>query len=207
MKLVLFGTGMIGSRILTEALMRGHTITVVKRDLKKYNPPAGTVKVVKGDALDPVSVAEVSIDHDAVLCAISGTPDILRNTPRSLLDGLTNSGVKRLLIVGGAGSLEVKPGLKLLDTPSFPESWRDIAMAHDDALNSYRKNMTINWTFLCPAAIIAPGKRTGKFRLGGDQLITDKNGESHISAEDYAIAFLDEAEKPAHIRQRFTLGY
>ena len=80
-------------------------------------------------------------------------------------------------------------------------------MAHDDALNSYRKNMTINWTFLCPAAIIAPGKRTGKFRLGGDQLITDKNGESHISAEDYAIAFLDEAEKPAHIRQRFTLGY
>lgn len=110
-------------------------------------------------------------------------------------------------MVGGAGSLEIKPGIQVMTTVSFPEAWKSIANAHYEALRIFRQNSTIDWSYLSPAAIISPGEHTGKFRLGGNQLITDQKGESRISAEDYAFAILDEVENPQHIRLRFTLGY
>ena len=208
MKLVLFGaSGMIGSRLLAEALRRGHSVTVVVRDPKKFSAPPGAVSVVSGDVTDAASVAVAAKGHDAVLSAVGGTVEVVKAAPRPLLDGLTKAGVKRLLIVGGAGSLEVAPGVQLLATPEFPAAWKGYALAHDEALQTFRKNASIDWSYLSPAAFISPGERTGKFRLGGDQLLTDAKGESRISAEDYAIAFLDEVEKPKHIRRRFTLAY
>jgi uncharacterized protein len=208
MKLALFGArGMIGSRLLTEALRRGHSVTAVVRDPHKYLPPSGKVTVVQGDALDIASVASATRGHDAVLTAIGGSGDVVKEVVRPLLEGLTTSGVKRLVVTGGAGSLEVDPGVQLMDTAAFPQAWKGTALAHYDALKLYRQNTTIDWSYISPAAFIAPGERTGKFRLGGDQLITDDKGESRISVEDFAIAFLDEVETPRHIHRRFTLGY
>lgn len=198
---------MIGSRLLAEALSRGHAVTVVARNPQKYRAPPGRVLVVQGDVLDATSVASAVTGHEAVLSAIGPTPAVIAGAPRSLIEGLTRAAVKRLIVVGGAGSLEVAPGLQLVDSPKFPPEYKAIAVAHRDALNLFRQNTTLDWTFVSPAALIAPGARTGKFRLGGDQLVVNGGGESRISAEDYAVAFLDEVEKPAHIRRRFTVAY
>jgi hypothetical protein len=124
-----------------------------------------------------------------------------------LLNGMKQAHVKRLIIVGGAGSLEVSPGVQLVDTPNFPPDYRDAALAHREALRIYQKEKDIEWTYLSPAAEIAPGERTGNFRTGTNQLITDAQGKSFISMEDYAVAILDELENPKHIRERFTVGY
>jgi uncharacterized protein len=207
MKIVLFGTGMIGSRLLSEALRRDHSVTVVTRDPKKFTPPAGKVTVVQGDVQDFASVTAVVKGHDVVLSAVGGTLEVVREAPYALLDGLRMAGVKRLVVVGGAGSLEVEPGMQLMNTPTFPEAWKGIAIAHAEALLTLKQNSELDWSYMSPAAFIAPGERTGKFRLGGDQLLKDHKGESHISAEDFAIAFLDEVDRPQHIRSRFTIGY
>ena len=142
-----------------------------------------------------------------MLSSVGPTPEIIAGAARSLIEGLTRAGVKRLVVVGGAGTLEVAPGVLLLQTPQFPAEYELVAQAHGTALNTFRQNTTLDWTFVCPAALIEAGVRTGKFRLGGDQLLVDANGDSRISAEDYAVAFLDEVEKPAHIRHRFTVAY
>ena len=208
MKIVLFGaSGMIGSRLLAEALRRGHNVTAVARDPKKITAPSGKISAVAGDATDADSVAALVKGHDVVISAINGTPDAVKQAAHSLIDGVAKAGVKRLLVVGGAGSLEVAPGVSLVSTPEFPAEWKDIALAHADVLQIFRKNQSLDWTYLSPAAFISPGERTGKFRLGGDQLVTDAKGESRISAEDYAVALLDEIEQPKHIRRRFTLAY
>lgn len=208
MKLVLYGaSGILGSRILAEALRRGHSVTAVVRDPDRYTPPAGNIKVVQGDAMDVASVAAVTRGHDAVLTAIGGSGEVVKEVARLLLEGLATSGVKRLVVTGGAGSLEVEPGVLLMNTASFHTEWKVTAQAHADALREYRRNESIDWTYISPAALIAPGERTGKFRLGENQLITDDKGESRISAEDFAVAFLDEVENPRHIHKRFTLGY
>lgn len=227
MKIVFFGAGgTIGSRILNEALHRGHEVTVVARDPEKFlretadgtpaptnyqpNQPAalaGKVNVVKGNALAAADVAEAAAGHDLAFSAIGGDPAVIRDVPASLSAGLRRAGVNRLLFVGGAGSLEVAPGLALADTPGFPELYKETALAHREALATFRADSALDWTYVSPAAVIAPGERTGKFRIGGEQLLTDENGESRISAEDFAVAFLDEAERPAHVRQRFTVAY
>ena len=208
MKIVLYGaSGMIGSRILSEALGRGHAVTLVVRDRRKFPPPKGRVLVVEGDVLDATSVAAAVMGHDAVLSAVGPTPEIIAGAARSLIEGLTRAGVKRLIAVGGAGTLEVAPGVLLLQTPQFPAKYELVAQAHATALNTFRQNATLDWTFVSPAAFIEPGERSGKFRLGGDQLLVDAKGDSRISVEDYAVAFLDEVEKPAHLRQRFTAAY
>jgi putative NADH-flavin reductase len=208
MKLALFGaSGMIGSRILTEALQRVHAVTVVTRHPEKYSVPPRRVIVIRGDVLDPASVAAAVKHHDAVLSAVGPTPEVILGAARSLLEGLPRAGVKRLVVVGGAGTLEVAPGVLLFQTPQFPAEFEEIALAHRDALNLFRQNTTLDWTFISPAAAIAPAERTGRYRLGGDQLVVDAAGESRISAEDYAVAFIDEVERPRHIRQRFTVAY
>ncbi|MBI1257560.1 MAG: NAD(P)H-binding protein [Chloroflexi bacterium] len=209
MKIVLYGaTGMIGSSILREALSRGHEVTAVARDTSKLTP-ADHMTAVKGDVLDTAGVAATVKGHDAVISAINAPPEdpqVFVRAAQSLIAGLTQAGVKRLISVGGAGSLEVAPGVKLFDTPEFPDLWRPGAKALGGALEVYR-TADLDWTFISPAGIIAPGERTGKFRVGGDQLLTDVNGESKISVDDYAIGLVDELEQAKHLRQRITLAY
>jgi putative NADH-flavin reductase len=208
MKIVLYGaSGMIGRRLLSKALGRGHPVTLVVRDRQRITTPKGRVLVVEGDVLDATSVAAAVKGHDAVLSAVGPTPEIIAGAARSLIEGLTRAGVKRLVVVGGAGTLEVAPGVLLLQTPQSPAEYELVAQAHGTALNTFRQNTTLDWTFVSPAAFIQPGERTGRFQLGGDQLLVDAKGDSRISAEDFAVAFLDEIEKPAHLRQRFTVAY
>ena len=217
MKVALFGGGMIGQRVAREALARGHTVTAIVRDPARFNANFGDLTdkgltVAQGDARDAKSVAEAAAGHDAVVSAVGPSggqpPAMLVETARALLAGLAEAGVRRLIVVNGAGSLEVAPGQQLLDTPQFPAAWQPVARAHRDALEAMRASgADLEWTALSPAALIAPGERTGAYRSGGDQLITDAQGESRISAEDYAVAVVDELETPRHPRQRFTVAY
>jgi uncharacterized protein len=208
MKVVLYGaSGMIGSRVLQELVGRGHQVTAVVRNPEKVT--AAGVKVVKGDVTDSASVAATAKGAEAAISAYAPPADDVKAVvpaARALLAGLATAGVKRLIVVGGAGSLEVAPGVQLVDTPHIPDQWKGIALAHRDVL-PVLKESNLDWSYLSPAAFIQPGERTGKFRLGGTQLVTDEKGESRISAEDYAIALVDELEKPKHLRQQFTLGY
>lgn len=208
MKVVLFGaSGMIGSRILQELVARGHEVTAVARNTSRIAEPKA--KAVKGDVLDPKSILATARGADAVISAYAPPHEDVSKAlevTKNLLHALPEAGVMRLLMVGGAGSLEVAPGLQLVDAPNFPEEWKNVALAHRDVLN-LMKTADLDWTYLSPAAMIQPGHRTGKFRLGKDSLVTDDKGESRISAEDYAVAMVDELEKPQHIRQRFTLAY
>lgn len=208
MKVVLYGaSGMIGSRILQELVSRGHTVTAVVRNPERVTRT--DVKVVKGDVTDATSVAAAAQGAEAAISAYNpphSDVQMLLTATRALLQGLTEAGVKRLIAVGGAGSLEVAPGVQLVDTPQFPEAWKGIALAHREVLPVFKAS-SVEWTYLSPAALIEPGNRTGRFRLGGTQLVTDARGESRISAEDFAVALVDELENPRHIRQQFTLGY
>ncbi|WP_329533260.1 NAD(P)H-binding protein [Streptomyces sp. NBC_01450] len=211
MKVVLFGaTGMIGSRIATEASARGHQVLAVSRSGQS---PVPGVTATAADASDPVKVTELVAGADVVASACvpprDGTeprePFLALN--RALVEGVRAVGVRRLVVVGGAGSLEVAPGQTVLDQPGFPETVLAEALAHRDALDFYRTLDDLDWTYVSPAADIAPGPRTGHFRLGGDRLLTDEHGNSRISAEDYAIAFVDELETPAHPRARMSVAY
>jgi len=218
MRIALFGaSGTIGRRIAAEALQRGHGVTAVVRDPTRFAKPADTLDVVKGDILDPASVAAAVRGQDAVISAVGPAhtgdvrPQMLVDAARSLIAGLQRAGVRRLGVVGGAGSLEVALGVQLVDTPGFPAAWRPVALAHRDALTVYRATPAaptgLDWTYFSPAALIEPWERTGTYRIGTDQLLTDAKGESRISAEDFAVAVLDELERGAHPRQRITVAY
>lgn len=203
MSIALIGaTGFIGSRILTELVSRGHAVTAIVRNPEKV-PALPGVTAVKGDIFDKDGLARLLAGHEVVISSVH----YLASDADALLGAVKQSGVKRYLVVGGAGSLEVAPGVKLFDTPEFPAMYLDEARKGGAYLDLLKQEKTLDWTFLSPSAIIAPGERTGKFRLGLDQLLVDAKGESRISAEDYAIALVDELEKPAHGRRRFTVGY
>lgn len=212
MRIALFGaTGRIGQRILHEALTRDHEVTAIVRDPARLSPTSPRLKTVKGDVLDPTHVAAAVVGHEVVISAIGpgigANPQVLVEAARSLLVGLRKADVKRLIVVGGSGSLEVAPGTQFLDNPDFPAARMPIALAQRDALEAYRRDATLDWTYVSPPASIEPGQRTGKYRTGGDQLVTDKQGRSFISMEDYAIALVDEVENPRFIRRRFTVAY
>lgn len=208
MNVVVYGaTGKAGSRIVTELLSRGHSVTAVAR-----NPAdlPSTVKAVKDDLSDANRIAAIISGHDAVVSAYAPPPNdtdqLVAVTEREIA-ALHKAGSSiRLLVVGGAGSLEVAPGVTLLNSGHLPAEWIPIAASHERTL-AVLKNSDIDWTYFSPAAFFGPGTRTGKFRLGTNQLIADADGKSHISMEDYAIALVDELEKPAHQRTRFTIGY
>jgi putative NADH-flavin reductase len=206
MKISVIGAnGMIGQRIVKEALSRGHEVTAIARDPTKLQD-AG-IPVVKADATDAEGIA-AAIQGQDVLVSSYGTrsdPSEYVKVAEALVKATKQAGV-RLIVVGGAGSLEVAPGVQLVDTPEFPAAWKSLAMGHRDGLEVVRKS-DADWTYLSPAALIEPGERTGKFRLGGDQLVVDGDGNSKISAEDYAVALVDEIENPKHRGQRFTLAY
>jgi putative NADH-flavin reductase len=195
-------TGKVCSRILDELVRRGHTVTAISRNPEKAPRHAG-VTAARGDVLDPDGLAAVVRGHEAV---ISSAPFIPGYSAK-VLDAVRKSGVKRYIAVGGAGSLEVAPGKLLKDSPDIPPAWLPAINEGSELLRLLRADSQLDWTFFSPAALIGPGERTGKFRLGKDQLITAADGKSSISYDDYAIALVDELEKPQHIRQRFTIGY
>ncbi len=203
MKVALIGaSGKIGSQILSELRARGHSVTAIARHPEKIASATG-VTAVRADVADAKALAAALRGHDAVISAVR-----FRDfDPQALLGAIRTSGVKRLIMVGGAGSLEAKPGVALVDTPDFPEASKPEASAGRDALKVLRTERSLDWTFLSPSAVIAPGERTGKFRLGNDAVLIGADGKSRISIPDYAIALLDELEHPRHVRQRFTVGY
>ena len=212
MKIALIGaTGFIGSALLKEAVERGHDVTAIVSSPNKL-PAAAKVVALQADVLAADALAAGLQGHDAVLSAFSGhaQADVRAyyvKGMQSIIAAARKAGVPRLLVVGGAGSLEVAPGVQMIDTPQFPAQWKATAEGARDALQLLRKEPELNWTVVAPSAHIAPGARTGKFRIGKDQLLTDAAGESHISLEDYAVAMIDELERPAHARSRFTVGY
>jgi hypothetical protein len=208
MNVVLYGaTGKSGIRILTELLSRGHNVTAVARKLTGL--PAN-VKTVKDDLSDVNKIASIIAGSDAVISAYAppqdDTDQLLGVTERQV-EAVRKAGKNiRLIVVGGAGSLEVAPGVTILQSGHLPAEWVPIATSHEKALELF-KNSDINWTYFSPAGFFEPGTRTGKFRLDTDKLVADAQGNSRISMEDYAIALVDELEKPAHERARFTIGY
>lgn len=194
-------SGNAGSRLLKELSDRGHEVTGIARNPKKIATLPG-VRAVKGDAQDAADLAALIGGHDAVISALrfTGTDFAI------IVDALRQAGVSRYLVVGGAASLEVAPGKRLLDQPEFPEAYKVEATHVAETLDYLRTIDDLEWTFLSPSAMFVPGARTGKFRLGKDALLSNENGSS-ISFEDFAIAMVDEIEDPKHIRQRFTVGY
>ena len=215
MNIVLFGaTGHVGRRIVAEALRRGHKVVGVVRDPSRAQAPDLRVPLVQGDATDPESVARVVRGADAVVSSVSPRPGTTGSAPRlagvarALIAGARQAGVRRLVVVGGAASLEVAPDVALLDTPGFPDEYRDEATQGRESLSVYRSEAGgLDWTFISPAIVIQPGERTGRYRTTVDTLLTDEQGNSVISYEDYAVALLDELENPQHVGRRFGVAY
>lgn len=203
MKIAVIGaTGFVGSKVLAEALERGHMVTAIVRHNSKL-AKAANLTARRGNIDDPEGLRTLLAGHDAVITAVR----FLDTDARTLIDAIKRSRVGRWIIVGGAGSLEVAPGQALVDQASFPAEYKAEALAGREFLNLLRKEKEPAWTFFSPSAILYPGERTGKFRLGRDQLLSNEKGESKISVEDYAVALVDELEKPKHARQRFTVAY
>ena len=217
-KVVLIGaSGFVGNAILNELLERGHEVTAVVRHPEKVKVENPRLSVVGMDVEDSARLTDVCKGHDAVISAYNpgwGNPDMYEDTLRvypKILNAVKASGTGRLLIVGGAGSLFVKPGVRLVDTGTLPEAWlpgvKSLAKFY---LETLAHEQDLDWVFFSPAANLGnlqPGVRTGKFRLGKDDLIVDEKGESFISVEDYAMAMVDELEQENHHKERFTIGY
>mgnify|MGYP001552255275 CR=1 FL=1 len=213
MKVALLGaTGFVGSALLKEALDRGHTVTAIVRRPEKLEKREGlTAKM--GDVDDASSLAELIRGKDAVISAFNPgwkDPNLYDDQVRgttSIIAAIKDAGIKRVLWVGGAGGLEVKPGVRVVDSPDMPLWVKPGSLATINALDQLRKEPELDWSYLSPSAEMKSGVRTGKFRVGGDQLLVDASGHSTISVQDYAVAMIDELERPAHVRQRFTVGY
>jgi len=215
MHIALIGaTGFVGAAVLAELLQRGHTVTALVRDQAKALPP-GVTKLV-ADAYDESSVASAVRGTDAVISAFNpgwnadDLYDKFLSGSGAIERGVAASGVKRLLVVGGAGSLFVAPGVQLVDTPNFtdhvPANIVPGALAARDALTRLRANTALDWTFLSPAAMLAPGERSGAYRVGGDDLLMDGAAPAGISVADLAVAIVDEIEQPRHVKARFTVA-
>ena len=202
MKVALIGaSGQAGSRILAELSRRGHSVTAIARHPEKVAALPG-VTAKAGDANDKAGLVPLLRAHDAVVSSVHFS----QSDPDILIAAVREAEVKRYFVVGGAGSLEVAPGVKLIDTPEFPAAYKTEAAAGGRFLDRLRATTDLDWTFLSPSAAFVAGERTGKFRLGQDTLLVGEKG-STISFEDYAIAAVDELETPTHVRKRFTVGY
>jgi putative NADH-flavin reductase len=203
MKIAVIGaSGNAGSRITAELARRGHAVTAIARHPDKIAGGAN-VTPTRGDVLDQAGLAGLMAGHDAAISSVH----FLDSDPVKLIGAAKESKVGRYLVVGGAGSLEVAPGVRLVTTPGFPVVYKAEAEKGAAFLDLLRAEKELNWTFLSPSALFVAGERTGKFRLGTDQLLTAADGKSSISFEDFAVALADEIERPVHIRQRFTVGY
>ncbi|MEH6419501.1 NAD(P)-dependent oxidoreductase [Pseudomonas sp. CGJS7] len=216
MNIVLIGaTGYVGRAVLEEALDRGHRVTAIARNPDALPAHAGlTVQAAALDGRDPGQIADLVRGHEAVIASFNAggwkNPNLQAETVAGyaqIVAGMKQADAPRLLVVGGAGSLEVAPGQQLLDQPGFPDEYRGAAEAMRTVLRGLREERELDWSFLSPAAHLVPGERTGRFRIGGEQLLVDDNGDSRISVQDYAVALIDELEQPAHSRARFTVAY
>ena len=216
MKIVVFGaTGNVGRQVVAEALRRGHDIVGVVRDPLKVASPDARVKLVRGDATNSEDVASVVRGADAVISAISPRPNArglaaprLVDNARALIAGLRQAAVRRVLFVGGAGSLQGPTGQAIMDSPHFPAAYKGEAIEGRDALNIWKSEADgLDWTYVSPAAEIAPGERTGRYRTTDETLLVDDKGKSFITFQDYAVALLDELEHPRHVGRRFGVAY
>jgi hypothetical protein len=212
MKVALIGgTGFVGSALLTELLARGHQVTALARNTGKYAPQTG-LSVAAADVLDAAQVAAAVAGADAVVSAYNPgwtNPAIQTEFVKgsqAITDGVKRAGVKRLLVVGGAGSLYVAPGLQLIDTPQFPAEYKAGAEGARQALALLRQETALDWTFISPPVGLAPGERTGNYRTGADDVLMNGEQPAGISVADLAVAIVDEVEKPRHVRARFTVA-
>ncbi len=213
MKIALLGaTGFVGSAILKEALERGHSVTAIVRDTDKLEKNAQLIAKA-GDIYDSTALASLIAGNAALISAFNPgwkDPNLYDDQVRgttSIIAAVKKAKIVRVLWVGGAGGLETSPGVRVVDAPAFPAAIKPGSLATAEALEQLRKEPTLEWSYLAPSANMHPGKRTGKFRLGADKLLVDAAGKSSISVQDFAAAMIDELEQPAHIRQRFTVGY
>ena len=212
---VLIGaSGFVGTAILNELLNRGHKVTAIVRDAKKMTVSNPNLTIVEADVTDTDALKEAGKGKDAVISAYNPGwknphiyEDTLKNYPL-IMESAKQAGVKRLLIVGGAGTLFYAPGKMVMDADDVPaQLLPGIKSLGEFYLNTLRKEKDIDWIFLSPAANMTPGKRTAKFRIGKDDLMVDANGDSNISVEDFAVAMVDELEQEKHHKERFTIGY
>ena len=213
MKIALIGaTGFVGSALLKELLARGHSVRALLRDPAKLAAQPG-LELHPADATEAEAVATAVQGVDAVLSAYNpgwGHPELFDEFLRgsaAITAGVKQASVARLLVVGGAGSLFVAPGVQLVDTPQFPAEWKAGALAAREALNRLRGEQELDWVFVSPPAHLEPGERSGQYRLGGEELLSDAQGQSRISVADLAVALVDELEAPRHHRERFTVAY
>lgn len=209
---LLGGTGFVGSAVRAELLTRGHVVTVFTRDPSRVVPEE-RLRAVALDVFNPDQVAARVRGHDVVVSAFNAGwknpglyDDYLRGT-RAIVAGVKASEVRRLLIVGGAGSLEVAPGVQFVDTPEFPIAGKAGALAAREALHLIRTEHELEWTFLSPPIQVETGPRTALYRTGRDTPIVGANRNSRISVADLAVAIVDWVERPHHVRERFTVGY
>lgn len=213
MIIALFGAGgHVGHGILDEALARGHEVVAIVRDPARAKIDHPKVKVVAGDVGNPATYAAALHGVDAAIASVSGRRDadagLIPKYAATLLDALPAAGVKRFVWVGGAGSLETAPGVTVASSPQFPKEWLPEATAQAEALAIFRASKAnIDWTYVSPAALLVDGERSGQYRIGGDQLLVDANGNSRITIPDYAIAILDRVEKNDKSHQRITVAY
>lgn len=214
-KVLLIGaSGFVGAAILNEALSRGHQVVAAVRNPDKITVKHPNLVVVKADASSADAIAKLGQGTDAIISAYNpgwSNPNIYQETLTvypAILKGAKESGTKRLLCVGGAGTLFCAPNLRVVDAGVLPEEIMPAVRSLGEFyLNTLANEKDIDWVFFSPAGHLAPGERTSVFRLGKDDLIVDANGESHISVEDYALAMIDELETEAHHYERFTIGY
>jgi hypothetical protein len=217
MKVALIGaTGFVGTALLKELNDRGHEVTAISRHPEKTAVKGPCIHPRAGDALDPRKVTDLVRGHDAVISAYNpgwDNPNIyaeFMEGSRAIQAGVKASGVKRLIAIGGGGSLEVAPGVQLIDTPQFPAAYKAGASGARDYLDEIRQEQGLEWTIFCPAVLMnheTSGIRKGHYRSGLDNPVTDKDGQSVLSVEDLAMAVVDELEVPSHIRKRFTAAY
>lgn len=207
-------SGFVGTAILNELLARGHRVTAVVRNPGKIGIESPSLTVVQADVTDTSALVAACKGRDAVISAYNPgwtNPNIYEETLHNyplILEAVRQSGVRRLLCVGGAGTLFCAPGLRVVDSGVIPDAiMGGVRSLGEFYLNTLMNEKEIDWIFFSPAGTLEPGKRTGKFRLGKDDLIVDENGNSHISVEDYAVAMVDELENPKHHYERFTIGY
>ena len=200
---IIGATGRAGSQLLEEALRRGHSVTAIARHASDKLAGRDRVTAVDLDVLDAAALAKAVAGHDAVFSAAH----FATVPPEAVIGPVKQAGAPRLLVVGGAGSLLVPGGVRVIDTPDFPEAYKAEAAAGGRFLDALRAEPALNWTFLSPSAEFVEDARTGQFRLGQDDLLVSAEGRSWISFADFAIALLNEFEQPRHARQRFTVGY
>jgi putative NADH-flavin reductase len=216
MKVALIGaSGFVGTAILKELLQRGHQVTAIARNPGKI-PLAENVKSLSANVFNVPEIIDAVAGSDAVISAYNAgwtNPDLYTEFlkgAQTIQEAVLKSGVRRLIVVGGAGSLFIAPNQQIVDTEGFPAEWKAGALAARDYLNMLKKDTELEWTFLSPAVEMhqgTSGTRKGTYRTGLENPVFDVNSRSIISVEDTAVAIVDELEKPAHIRQRFTIGY